>query len=467
MSTSILLLCLLTLPLSLHASQQTRGYLLSCGSTRNDEEGPLTYTPDDNFTSAGNKTTLKRTDILPRLQTLRFFPNANARKHCYTFPVTKEKKYLVKTVYFYGGFDGGHEPPVFDQIIDGSKWSIVNTTEDYANGGSSYYEAVVVAQNKFLSVCLARNEYTVNGSSPFISSLEVYFLDDSVYNSTDFERNMMANVARSSFGPEGDIICFPDDKFDRYWQTFRDGYPFVLSQSNATPSTFWNIPPQGALSSALTTSRGKNLTFNWPPFSLPSGLYYIALYFQDNRHASPYSWRVFDVYVNGGKFFQALNVTAEGQSVVGTKWPLQGITEISLVPNGDSRVGPLINAGEIFRVLPVEGKTVTRDVMVIEDLREAISNNKPEGWAGDPCLPKGTSWVGVSCSDNDPFRIISLHLENNQLEGSIPSSLGELPNLKEVFLQNNKLDGKVPDSLKNKEGFSMQNSENISIGGEK
>lgn len=120
----------------------------------------------------------------------------------------KGGKYLVKTIYYYGGFDGGNEPPVFDQIIDGTKWSTVNTTEDYAVGGTSYYEAIFMAQNKFLSVCLARNEYTAVGSSPFISSLEVYNLDDSVYNSTNFDKYALATVARSSFGSSGDIIRY-------------------------------------------------------------------------------------------------------------------------------------------------------------------------------------------------------------------------------------------------------------------
>ncbi|KAK6136900.1 hypothetical protein DH2020_029345 [Rehmannia glutinosa] len=407
MSTGIFLLWLVSIPLAVLANPLPRGYLLSCGSSGDVKEGLLNYIPDDDYIKAGKKFTLNRTDILPRLQTLRFFPNAGAKKYCYGFPVIKEGKYLVKTIYFYGGFDGGNEPPVFDQIIDGTKWSIVNTTEDYASGGSSYYEAIVVAQNKILSVCLARNQHTVAGSSPFISSLEVYHLDDSVYNSTDFEKTFLVNVARDSFGSPGDIISFPDDSFNRYWQPFTDNNPFVSSQSNVTPTTFWNIPPQSAFASALTTSRGKNLTLNWPPFSLSSGLYYIALYFQDNRHQSPYSWRVFDVYVNGAKFFQDLNVTASGQSVVGTEWPLTGTTQISMVPSHDTRVGPLINAGEVFQILPVGGKTVTRDVAAIEELRKEIAN-PPEDWAGDPCMPRDNAWDGVSCSSDNPFRILSL-----------------------------------------------------------
>ncbi|KAK6159344.1 hypothetical protein DH2020_006658 [Rehmannia glutinosa] len=454
MSTGIFLLWLVSIPLAVLANPLPRGYLLSCGSSGDVKEGLLNYIPDDDYIKAGKKFTLNRTDILPRLQTLRFFPNAGAKKYCYSFPVIKEGKYLVKTIYFYGGFDGGNEPPVFDQIIDGTKWSIVNTTEDYASGGSSYYEAIVVAQNKILSVCLARNQHTVAGSSPFISSLEVYHLDDSVYNSTNFEKTFLVNVARDSFGSPGDIISFPDDSFNRYWQPFTDNNPFVSSQSNVTPTTFWNIPPQSAFASALTTSRGKNLTLNWPPFSLSSGLYYIALYFQDNRHQSPYSWRVFDVYVNGATFFQNLNVTASGQSVVGAEWPLTGTTQITMVPSHDTRVGPLINAGEVFQILPVGGKTVTRDVAAIEELRKEIAN-PPEDWAGDPCMPRDNAWDGVSCSSDNPFRILSFLLGDNKLSGTIPD-LSALKSLEILFLQNNKLNGSIPESLTKKEGLNIR-----------
>lgn len=183
-------------------------YLLNCGSNNEVEEGKLKYIPDDSYISTGNKTTLSRRDILPMLQTLRFFPDANAKKYCYNFLVLKGSKYLVKTIYYHGGFDGRDEPPIFDQIIDGTRWSIVNTTEDYTSGETSFYEAVVMAHNKFLSVCLARNEHTASDSSPFISSIEVHYLDNSVYNSTNLHNNMLITIARSSFGSEDHIIRY-------------------------------------------------------------------------------------------------------------------------------------------------------------------------------------------------------------------------------------------------------------------
>ena len=140
------------------------------------------------------------------LATLRFFPDATARKYCYELPVVKGTRYLVRTTYFYGGFDGGKDPPVFDQIIDGTRWSAVNTTDNYRRGMSTYFEIVAEGQGRTMSVCLARRPDTA--SSPFISALEVIDLDDSMYNTTDYERYAMSTVARSRFGSKGEIVRY-------------------------------------------------------------------------------------------------------------------------------------------------------------------------------------------------------------------------------------------------------------------
>lgn len=193
---------------------KTAGYLLNCGAGQSSKSdvivGSLKYVTDEGYISVGNASNVKQEDLVPILTTLRYFPDKSARKYCYEIPVIKGGKYLVRTTYYYGGFDGGKEPPVFDQIVEGTKWSVVNTTEDFANGLSSYYEVVVLAKGKTLSVCLARNNMTGTNSSPFISALELEYLDDSVYNSTDFNKYALSTVARANFGipADGDIIGY-------------------------------------------------------------------------------------------------------------------------------------------------------------------------------------------------------------------------------------------------------------------
>ena len=157
---------------------------------------------------------------------------------------------------------------------------------------------------------------------------------------------------------------YPDDQYNRYWAPFADANPAVESHSSISPDDFWNQPPAKALKAGVTTSRGKNLTVRWPPAELPAATYYVALYFQDPRTASAYSWRVFDVAVNGQPFFRGLNASAAGVMVYSNMMQLSGKTEILLTPNATSPVGPLINAGEIYQIVPLGGKTATRDGMV-------------------------------------------------------------------------------------------------------
>ncbi|KAG6503971.1 probable LRR receptor-like serine/threonine-protein kinase At1g67720 [Zingiber officinale] len=504
MSLSVLLLLLwwrLLIATSLRAAPPLAGgYFINCGASQEETIGSVQWIPDQGFTNVGNVSAIATPNLVPFLSTVRYFPDASARKYCFVIPVTKGAKYLIRSTYYYGGFDGGQKPPVFDQIIDGTKWCTVNTAANYDSGMSAYYEIVVAAQGRTVSFCLARNEQTTG--SPFISALELVNLGDSMYNGTDFGKYALSTVARNRFGQDGDIISYPEDAYSRYWEAFTDSNPMVECHSNITSSEFWNHPPEAALQQALTTSRGKQLVVQWPSVALPAAVYYVALYFQDNRTPSPYSWRVFDVTLNGHDFFRSLNVSTDGVMVFGAQWSLSGKVEIVMSPSNDSPVGPVINAGEIFQVVPFGDRTLTREVIAMEELARSLKNPPPD-WTGDPCLPREHSWTGVLCSQDSTNRVValnltnfglsgtlpnsidnltalaniwlsgnklygpipklsslknlvSLHLQDNEFSGPIPSSLGELPSIKEIYLQNNQLTGPVPDDLKKKTGVDIK-----------
>ncbi|RWW77484.1 hypothetical protein BHE74_00014354 [Ensete ventricosum] len=440
-------------PISLLKRELTcAGYYINCGASQEETTGGIQWIPDEGFINVGNVSKIGTPDIVPILATVRYFPDESARKYCYSIPVARGAKYLIRSTYYYGGFDGGEKPPVFDQIIDGTKWSTVNTAENYASGLSAYYEIVVAAQGRTLSFCLARNNQTT--SSPFISALELVSLEDSMYNGTDFTKYALSTVARHRFGYGGEIVRFGAyDPFNRYWEAFTDSNPYVECHSNVTPSEFWNLPPVTVFQRALTTSRGKKLAVQWPPATLPSAAYYVALYFQDNRTPSPFSWRVFDVAVDGREFYKGLNVSAEGVMVYGTQWSLSGKVEIVMTPSSDSPVGPVINAAEILQIVPFGEKTITRDVISMEEVSRNLKNPPPD-WRGDPCLPRQHSWTGVSCSQSGSIRIVGLWLSGNKLSGPIPE-MSSLRNLVSLYLQNNKLTGNVPESLKKKTGVGV------------
>lgn len=180
------------------------GVLIDCGADVGSTINGLDWLPDSGYISAGSSKILAaEVPSSGTLSTIRSFPLQNNlfKKFCYEVPVDRTRKYLVRTTYYYGGVNGNANPPVFDQIVDGTLWSVVNTTEDYLIGDSSYYEGVFMPTGKNLSVCVAGNTYT--DSDPFISALEVVLLWDQLYNSTDFRVNALSLVARHSFGYDG------------------------------------------------------------------------------------------------------------------------------------------------------------------------------------------------------------------------------------------------------------------------
>ncbi|PIN07891.1 Non-specific serine/threonine protein kinase [Handroanthus impetiginosus] len=497
------LLFLLFLLLLISFSQPLRGVFIDCGANVESTVNGLEWVPDTSYISTGTSKNLAQEVLIPTLATLRTFHLQNNvfKKFCYEIPVDRTRKYLVRTTYYYGGVNGNVNPPVFDQIVDGTLWSVVNTTEDYLSGNLSYYEGVFMPTGKNLSVCLAANTYT--DSDPFISALEVVPLWDQLYNSTDFKANALGLVARHSFGYDEPVIGYPDDQFNRYWAPFGE-YAFPQSTSqNLAVSGIWNLPPAKVFQTRLSRSLAVPLTLLWPPGPLPgSESYYIALYFADDQSSASGNSRTLDITINGVTYYNNLSVTPAGIVVFANQWPLSGVTNLTLTPSPGSNVGPLINAGEVFRVLQAGGKTLARDVIAMINLKRSF-HNPPADWSGDPCLPSQYSWTGVTCSEGARIRVVSLnltslnlsgsisssitrltaltsillgnnglsgtipdvsslkgleilHLEDNHLSGTIPPSLGNLRNLRELFLQNNNLTGQVPSNITGKPGLTLR-----------
>ncbi|XP_039144975.1 probable LRR receptor-like serine/threonine-protein kinase At1g67720 [Dioscorea cayenensis subsp. rotundata] len=460
MRLSIFLLLLLCIAFPLHVtSHSNEGHHINCGSQKETTIEGIKWITEHGLTKLGKTHNLDTLGILPTLSSLRYFPEKSVRKYCYTIPVIKGGKYLIRTSYYYGGFDAGNEPPVFDQIVGETKWSVVNTSENYAKGLSTYYEIITVALRKKMCVCLARNEFTVG--NPFISTLEFEYLNESMYNETDFKNYALATTSRHRFGlSDGAILRHPDDPFNRYWQSFADENPVVESHTHVSSSDFWNNPPETVFRRGLTTSRGKKLILKWPPANLQNGNYYITLYFQDNRTPSPFSWRIFDIKINGENLYTKLNVSTAGIMVYSAHQPLSGQVTITLIPDENSPVGPVINAAEILQIVPLGRRTHTRDVNVMEDLARRLKN-VPIDWSGDPCMPKESSWTGVSCSEGKFARVVSINLTNFGLVGTLPQSIGKLTAVKRIWLGGNKLHGNIPDMsyLKHLVSLHLENNQ--------
>ena len=123
-------------------------------------------------------------------------------------------------------------------------------------------------------------------------------------------------------------------------------------------SGFWNLPPATIFGTHLTVDSGA-LELQWPEGPLPSSNYYIALYFADDGASA--SGRTFSISINDVSYFKELNVTSSGVAVFATQWPLSGLTTVKFTPVVGSRAGPLVNGGEVFKVLLMGNRTLAHD----------------------------------------------------------------------------------------------------------
>ena len=91
--------------------------------------------------------------------------------------------------------------------------------------------------------------------------------------------------------------------------------------------------------------------------------------------------------------------------------------------------------------------TASPDRAVLMDLYDATGGPNwanATNWGSDAPLDQ---WYGVAADENG--RVVFLHLEDNRLTGSVPSSLGNLTNLERLSFWNNALSGPIPSSLGN------------------
>lgn len=58
----------------------------------------------------------------------------------------------------------------------------------------------------------------------------------------------------------------------------------------------------------------------------------------------------------------------DGAVIFSQQWPLEGATNITLIPVAGSNKGPLINGGEIFNVLGIGRRTLTQDGMLSDSV---------------------------------------------------------------------------------------------------
>jgi hypothetical protein len=109
------------------------------------------------------------------LKNLRSFPEGT--RNCYTLRPEqgKNNNYLVRATFWYGNYDGKNITPSFDLHLGPNWWDTVKPAKPV------YYELIYSPSTDYIDLCLVNTGDGV----PFISTLELRHLDNSIYQTTD------------------------------------------------------------------------------------------------------------------------------------------------------------------------------------------------------------------------------------------------------------------------------------------
>ncbi|XP_042501897.1 probable LRR receptor-like serine/threonine-protein kinase At1g67720 [Macadamia integrifolia] len=477
---------------------------IDCGGTSNytDPSTGLAWVSDTGFIRHGKAVDIKNPNgNIPQYQRRRDFP-ADGNKYCYTLSTTERRRHLVRATFQYGNSVSGDPYPKFQLYMDATMWSTITVLD----ASRVYVEEMIIrAASTSINVCLC----CASTGSPFISTLELRPLNLSLY-ATDYEDSFYLAVAvRVNFGAlSKDPIRYPDDPYDRIWESDldkRQNFLVGVAPGTESISTSKNInirtrefPPVRVMQTAVVGTQGRlsyRLTLDGFPATARAFAYLAEI--EDLGKNEIRKFRLQQPQVPGYNNV-IVNIADNANGSYTLYEPsymnvsLDFVLSLEFVKTRDSTHGPLLNAIEISKYVQIIPKTESNDVMTLDAFRSMSPGSDWIHEEGDPCIP--TQWEWVICSSSTPPRITKLalsekhlkgeipdklkhldgltelwldgnsltesipdisnlqnltivHLENNRLTGPIPSYLGDLPSLRELYVQNNSLSGEIPTTL--------------------
>ncbi|XP_047044151.1 putative leucine-rich repeat receptor-like protein kinase At2g19210 [Lolium rigidum] len=448
--------------LPVHGQADNLGFIsIDCGlpvsaSGYVDNATKLSFVSDDGFIDAGTNSNMSAEYITPSMarswHTVRSFAGASAR-NCYTLrTLVSGLKYLIRATFMYGNYDGLNRVPVFDLHVGVNYWTTVNISD--ADTPVMVEVITLIAGDRPAQVCLVNT----GSGTPFISGLGLRPLKDSLYPMANATQGLVL-LSRSNLGTgDSKVIRFPDDPHDRFW--FPESKPTEWSEI-ATPlkvqhydNDNFDVPSVVMQTAVTPMNASKPIEYSWdaePSPKNPAPGYTCILHFSELQLLPPGAARQFYININGilaldNGFTPDYLYSDPVHSTRAFHGFQQYTVSLNATPN--STLPPVLNAIEIFSVLPTTGvPTAAQDVSAITAIRGKYQVKK--NWMGDPCVPKSFAWNGLGCSYavSSPPSVTGLNLSSSGLTGNMSASFASLKGLQYLDLSHNNLTGSIPGIL--------------------
>ncbi|XP_043690437.1 receptor-like protein 4 [Telopea speciosissima] len=460
-----MLLLQLTLFLAICPSSPQRepfAMRISCGAHANVQTGPTNtlWYKDFSFTGGRSANASRTSFIVPPLPTVRYFPLSDGPENCYNINGVPNGHYSVRIFFALVQEPYFQNEPLFDVSVEGTQiYSLPSgwSTEDE----ESFAEALVFVSNGSVSTCF----HSTGHGDPAILSLEILQVDDKAYYFGPLwgEGLILRTVKRVSCGnenPEYDEDYGGDPwGGDRFWSplnTFGQYSDKILSTVNSIKqaSVSPNYYPEKLYHTALVSTDSQS-DLSYTIDVDPTRNYSIWLHFAEIDSAiTGEGQRVFDILINGDTVFNDVDIIQlSGSSntalVLNKTVAVNGRTlTVTIHPTEGNH--SIINAIEVFEVIPVESKTLAQEVKALQVLKNALGLPLRLGWNGDPCVPQQHPWSGIDCQfdgNSSKWVIDGLGLDTQGLRGFLPNNISQLLHLQSINLSGNSILGAIPSSL--------------------
>ncbi|XP_068500743.1 LRR receptor-like serine/threonine-protein kinase IOS1 [Phaseolus vulgaris] len=440
-----------------HAHAQPGFISIDCGGVNyTDTSTHINYVSDANIINSGVRETISsEISTIQLLRRLRSFPEG--KRNCYKINVTRGSKYLIRTTFLYGNYDGRNMLPHFDLLLGANKWATVNIN----NASNPQLEEIIhVPSLDYVQICLVDTGH----GTPFITTIEFRTLKNHTYVT---QYGSLKLYLRNDFG--SDIIYrYPTDVYDRLWyilEPFEDWTNLSGSISDdSLDKGDYQLRATIMRTAVTPTNASDPLSISWGQ-NHETDEFYVYMHFTEIQVLTTNQTRQFNIMRNGELWIPNFSPR---YLAVDTLYTSSAISEkeIEFVRTGNSTLPPIISALEVYTVIDLQKpETFQGDVDAITSIKSVYGVKRD--WQGDPCAPAAYLWDGLNCTygDDEVPRITTLNLSSSGLSGKIDPSISKLTMLEKLDLSNNSLNDEVPDFLSQLQHLKILNLEKNNLSG--